>query len=65
MKKIDILTILFVILGLVCCTALVHYSYAWAEEYSEALKYSLRAIGFAGLVGFGAFIRSQIHKNEQ
>lgn len=36
----------------VACIAFVHYSYAWSDEYSVALKYAMRIIGFVGTVFF-------------
>lgn len=32
--------------------AFIHYSYAWADEYSELLKYAMRVVGFIGIVFF-------------
>jgi len=45
--------ILFTVLFLgftVVSVSLVHYSYAWADEYSVALKYAMRIIGFIGTI---------------
>ena len=38
----------------VVSVAFVHYSYDWADEYTPALKYSMRIIGFIGTIFFPA-----------
>ena len=52
-KQINWSGVLAVVLFLgftVVSVSLVHYSYAWADEYSEALKYAMRVIGFIGSI---------------
>ena len=50
MKKINfdrISVVAFVVAVVTACIAMVHYSYVWADEYSDGLALAMRIVAFA------------------